>query len=93
MKNRAHSNAEFYKMLGINKGDFRSRKLIRYCKKTKEHLVKKQWGGTNAAENIVYAHLYCNSHRGDKEVLEHLRDTVIAVLDGTHPLSAIKNPA
>jgi len=92
MKGRHDSKKKFYKLLGIERGGYRSGKMIRYCIQSREHLVQRQFGGTNRRENIVYAHAYCNSSRGDKEVLEHLRDTVVAILDNTHPLSALKTP-
>lgn len=40
---------------------------------TREHLIKRQDGGTNQAFNVVMACAWCNSNRGDRSVLAHVK--------------------
>lgn len=77
-------------VLGVAPGSERSRKLIRYSKRTREHLVRKADGGSGLLGNVVLAHLYCNSCRGETPVDNHIEAMKSAVSDGTHPLSGLK---
>jgi len=40
---------------------------------TREHLIKRQDGGTNQIFNVVMACAWCNNQRGDRSVLDHVK--------------------
>jgi hypothetical protein len=76
--------------LKIKKGGHLSKKLVRMSKRTKEHLVRKADGGGDTPNNIVYAHMYCNSCRDDRTVEEHKAYIQKELKNGTHPLVKLK---
>lgn len=84
----AHGDA-LRNMLGIKRGDPKSRKLLRYMKKTDEHLIRVVDGGLNTRGNLVAAHMWCNSTRGDRSVKAHKEFINQTLEDGSHPLSAL----
>lgn len=72
-------------------GRYRLRKFIRHATSTKEHLVRKADGGTDARNNLEYAHAYCNSMRGETSVENHREAMIAAVSAGKHPLALLAN--
>ena len=38
-----------------------------------DHIFSKQYGGTDDAENLVYACRYCNSSKGKKDLMEWMK--------------------
>lgn len=45
----------------------------KYRLATREHLIKRQDGGTNQIFNVVMACAWCNNQRGDRSVLGHVK--------------------
>lgn len=90
MKTANDKKSDFYKLLKIKKGEPRSKKLYRYAEISDEHLVKKSDGGTNKKSNIVKAHRWCNSSRGDKTPQEHKEFINYLLRTELHPLISLK---
>jgi hypothetical protein len=78
---------EIRKYFGVEEGAPYTRKLIKYARMTKEHLIRKADGGTSVSTNIVYAHAYCNTTRQNQSVTEHKEAIQNAVANGWHPLT------
>lgn len=89
MKDANMTNAEAMQMLQISKGDHGYKRLLRYMRKTTEHLVKRCDGGGNQKSNLVQAHAYCNSSRGNATVCQHKEMIVAKLNGGYHPLSVL----
>ena len=47
--------------------------VVKYRMATREHLIKRQDGGTNQNFNVVMACAWCNNQRGDRSVLDHVK--------------------
>lgn len=89
MRKRGQEKMIFKNALSTN-GNENIKRLLRYCLMTKEHLVKKEDGGSNHKSNIVYAHAYCNSSRLDRTVENHKEIIMAMVSGGYHPLTQLK---
>jgi len=83
------TNKEAMKLLGIAKGQHGYKRLLRYMRSTEEHLVRRCEGESNSKSNLVVAHMYCNSSRGDLTVQKHKELTMEKIKGGYHPLSVL----
>lgn len=85
------SRAEWLSLFEIAEGWRKSRKMIKYVRKTKEHIIRKCDGGSDDESNIGYAHMFCNSFRGDATPKAHRKRMLRMVREKTHPLYKLKN--
>lgn len=66
------------------------KKFNQYAQKSREHLIKKCDGGKTVKDNIVIAHVFCNSSRQDKTPEEQKEMMKYMLEKGTHPLGFLK---
>jgi hypothetical protein len=90
MKDANMTNEQARNLLRIGKGTPYSKKLLRYMKKTDEHLIRRCDGGRYTPDNITVAHMYCNSTRGDNSVASHKEIMMAKMKGGCHPLAELK---
>ena len=64
-------------------------KLVRHSRRTREHLIRRADGGLGLQGNIVYAHAFCNSSRGERPTHIHKKYMLKRVEEETHPLSKL----
>ena len=62
---------EFLNQFGILPSDFGVNHWLRHVRSTKEHIVKREHGGSNSIGNLVLAHSICNTTRLNREPEEH----------------------
>lgn len=91
MRNLDVTRAECLSWLGIVPGQPSSTVVFRYMQETKEHLLQRALGGTDHASNIVLAHNYCNTTRGDRTPEQHKKWIKQLVADGDHPLAPMRD--
>lgn len=77
----------FRQAFGLEKGVF-GKKSMRFAVMTDEHLIKREHGGGRGG-NIVKAHMFCNSSRGDRKPSEHKKWIEDLLKRGEHPLRAL----
>jgi hypothetical protein len=91
MRNANVTKAECLSWLGVVRGQYRTALLLRYMRETEEHLLKRADGGTDARSNIVLAHQYCNSSRGDRTPEQHKKWIGKLLAEGAHPLGRLRD--
>lgn len=69
-----------------------TKRFLRYTLQTREHLIKRCDGG-KGGKNIVLAHLYCNTVRGDAAPEDHKIRMLAMINDGTHPMARLLQPS
>lgn len=76
---------EFCERLGVIPHSRGSKKLRCYMTATREHLIRKVEGGSDAAGNLALACHYCNSVRQNATVEDHRYEMLALVAAGLHP--------
>lgn len=90
MRNGDVTKAECLSWLSLQQGQPHSTQLLRYMLETKEHLLTRSDGGSDSPSNIVLAHQYCNSSRGDRTAEQHKRWIRQLLAEGGHPLGQLR---
>jgi HNH endonuclease len=90
MRNCNVTREECLSWLGLRQGQPHSALLMRYMRETKEHLLKRSDGGSDSGSNIVLAHQYCNSSRGDRSPQQHRAWIRQLLAEGGHPLGQLR---
>lgn len=88
---REGAKREWMEKHGFEPGFIGERSFCRASKETIEHLTKKADGGRNNPDNLVLAHQFCNSHRGDHTPAEHKERMKAEIENPLSPLYIIAN--